>query len=144
MTDRQTRKSASKPQVPGKVRKGAIGVVERNGQMLLIQRAANVSKGGTWCFPGGHVEVGETSREAIRREFLEELGIEVQPFERLGSIRVADSNHVLAVWRVQHVSGEITPDRSEIASFRWVTRAEAGALSPNLPSNEVVLAMMRT
>jgi 8-oxo-dGTP diphosphatase len=108
----------------------------------MIQRSPNVAKGGTWCFPGGHVERGETPRQAVIREMHEELGLVVQPMRRLGSVRILDSRHVLVVWRVQHLSGEIRPHAQEVADVRWVSLDAIATITPGLPSNASVLAML--
>ena len=44
--------------------------------VLLIQRGWDPFK-GCWALPGGHVDAGETSREAATRELAEEAGIDV-------------------------------------------------------------------
>lgn len=124
-----------------RVRRGAIGILSRGSEFLVIRRAVGLVKGGCWCFPGGHLERGETSRQAVARELAEELGISVQPIERLGSVRV-DSAYVLAVWRVRHVGGEIRPDEKEIAEVRWVTAEEMSGLVPGVPSNDRVLELL--
>lgn len=124
-----------------RVGRGAIGVVSRGGRYLVIRRADGLLKGGCWCFPGGHLERGETSRQAVIRELAEELGISVEPVERLGAVRV-DTSYVLAVWRVRHVGGAIRPAKEEIAEVRWATSEELRALEPNVPSNDRVLAML--
>ncbi|HNQ23217.1 MAG TPA: NUDIX domain-containing protein [Phycisphaerae bacterium] len=107
----------------------------------MIQRAAGVRKGGTWCFPGGHVERGETARRAIVREFREELGLQVEATRRLGAVRVG-REYVLAVWQVRWLGGAVRPAAEEVADVRWVSLAEAGALSPGLPSNVRVFEML--
>lgn len=46
------------------------------GAFLVIRRHDKAKKfGGTWGFPGGKVEIGETIAEAIRREIHEETGL---------------------------------------------------------------------
>ena len=47
---------------------------ERDGQILLLKRAAGAVTGG-WYLPGGAVDPGETVEEAARRELLEESGL---------------------------------------------------------------------
>lgn len=124
------------------MRRGVIGILGRGDELLLIQRAMGVAKGGTWCFPGGHVETDETSRIAIIREFSEELGIRVEPYRRMGAVRVPDSRHILAIWRVELLGGTLTPDPREIADVRWLTPSQVRAAQPALPSNEEVLRLL--
>jgi mutator protein MutT len=53
---------------------GAIAVVQHEGRFLLVQRRKEPNA-NTWGFPGGHVELGETAREAAVRELAEETGV---------------------------------------------------------------------
>jgi 8-oxo-dGTP diphosphatase len=48
------------------------------GKLLITQRRANDHLPNLWEFPGGKVEPGETFEECLRREILEELGIEIK------------------------------------------------------------------
>lgn len=52
----------------------AAGVLIRDGK-LLVQRDKN---GVEYALPGGHVQVGETTENALKREFQEEMGIDIQ------------------------------------------------------------------
>lgn len=125
-----------------RVRRGVIGLLSRGAEYLMIQRSLHVPKGGTWCFPGGHVEWGETPKRAVVRELAEELGIEVRPTVRLGALRILDSNHVLVVWRVELVGGDFRPHAPEVADYRWVPPGEIATITPGLPSNLQVLRML--
>ena len=116
----------------------------RRQRYLVIRRAAGVANGGCWCFPGGHLERGETSRQAIERELAEELGIAARPIERVGSVRISSPLYILAVWRVEHAGGELRPAEPEVAEIRWLLPHEVRTIQPSLPSNGRVLDMLKT
>jgi 8-oxo-dGTP diphosphatase len=67
---------------------GVGGVVIRDGRTLLIRRGSEPLK-GEWSIPGGMLEVGETLKEGVTRELLEETGLKVsvgeliEVFERI-------------------------------------------------------------
>lgn len=50
-------------------------VIRREGKVLLASRPASKPPLG-WEFPGGKVEPGENFNAALRRELLEELGVD--------------------------------------------------------------------
>jgi ADP-ribose pyrophosphatase YjhB (NUDIX family) len=47
-------------------------ILVHDGRVLLLKRAAGSDAGGTWGFPGGGIEPGETAEQAARREYGEE------------------------------------------------------------------------
>lgn len=56
----------------------AVGILIRlNGDVLLGRRPEGKPYAGYWEFPGGKVEPEESILDALRREFREELGVEV-------------------------------------------------------------------
>ena len=60
----------------------ARGVCVQNGKVLLCR-----AKGGNSTYlPGGHIEFGETGRQALVREMQEEMGINSQVGELLGVV----------------------------------------------------------
>ena len=66
---------------------GAI-VVGAKG-VLLVKRDKEPGR-GLWSLPGGVIEIGETHRDAIKREVLEETGIEIELLDLIGVIGVID------------------------------------------------------
>ncbi len=55
-------------------------LLNSHGQMLLQRRSDN----GRWGLPGGSVEIGESVTDAIRREVLEETGLEAEVVRLVG------------------------------------------------------------
>ena len=52
-------------------------IIQRGGLILAAQRSAAMSLPYKWEFPGGKIDPGESPEECLRRELIEELGIQV-------------------------------------------------------------------
>lgn len=59
---------------------GVGGVVIEDGRAVLIRRGGPPLQ-GEWSIPGGTLELGETLVAGVRRELLEETGLEVEVLE---------------------------------------------------------------
>ena len=106
-------------------------VVERAGEYLICQRPLNKRHGGMWEFPGGKVDPGETSEEALTRELSEELAVEVTGAGEL-LLRVDDAGSEFVIEFVEaQFTGEPVP--IEHAQLAWVRPAEllSYALAPS-------------
>ena len=68
---------------PDYPRVGVGAVILDGDQVLLIQRGG-VTLPGKWSIPGGLVELGETTREAVCREIMEECGLEIELIDVCG------------------------------------------------------------
>lgn len=109
---------------------GVGGIIISRGKVLLIKRGKEPSY-GKWSVPGGMVKLGETLHEAVRREVLEETGLEIEPldfveiFERV--IRDKDNriqyHYVLVDFLCRHISGEARA-ASDALETRWVLPEE--------------------
>ena len=63
-----------------KVVEVAVGVLIReDGAFLLTSRPEGKAYAGYWEFPGGKVEAGESIEQALRRELIEEIGVQIGP-----------------------------------------------------------------
>ena len=60
-----------------RIRVRACGICIENDRVLMIGHRAILGENTFWSPPGGGVEVGEMAEDALRREFLEETGLEV-------------------------------------------------------------------
>lgn len=103
-------------------------VIIRDGKALITQRGSDPEK-GRYDIPGGFIEIGETPVEAIKRELMEELNVEVEVTDddylqavphRYGD----DGTWTLAIgFKARLVSGELKA-ADDVAAFRWVSNDE--------------------
>ncbi|MBE2294092.1 MAG: 8-oxo-dGTP diphosphatase MutT [Phycisphaerales bacterium] len=102
-----------------------VGIVTgADGTVLITRRPDDVHQGGLWEFPGGKVEHGESTMEALGRELHEELGIMLRAAEPLLQVDHAypDRRVLLDVWRVTDFQGE--PHGREGQPLVWVSLDE--------------------
>jgi ADP-ribose pyrophosphatase YjhB (NUDIX family) len=68
------------------IRVVAIGIFRRGRSILITEGFDSVKQEGFARPPGGGVEVGETSADALRREIREEFGQEITQLRLLGVV----------------------------------------------------------
>ncbi len=90
-------------------------------RVLACRRREHLQAGGRWEFPGGKLEAGEAADEALAREIVEELGVEVEVGELLDSTTsIVDGIEItLSCYFVQPVSESPTfsTDHDELGWF---------------------------
>ncbi|QYJ97304.1 8-oxo-dGTP diphosphatase MutT [Shewanella alkalitolerans] len=87
----------------------AVGIVfDEQEQILLAKRPDHLHQGGKWEFPGGKVESGETTSQALIRELREEVAIKVTSTSPLMAIShdYPDKQVYLDIHTVKSFSGE--------------------------------------
>lgn len=97
---------------------GAMVFNDQN-QVFLAQRGPKArNERGCWEFPGGRVEFGEKLADAIRREFREEYGMQIEGLELLcvtDHIIIAENQHwVSPTFLARYVAGTpqiLEPDK---------------------------------
>ncbi|MFD5365971.1 (deoxy)nucleoside triphosphate pyrophosphohydrolase [Streptomyces sp. NPDC127103] len=99
------------------------GALYDRGRLLAARRSAPVELAGRWELPGGKLEPGESPEAALVRELREELGVEVEPGERIPGEWPLKPGYVLCVWTARLLSGEPRPLEDHDA-LRWLTRSE--------------------
>ena len=121
---------------PGGLLPAAYAAVRNSeGQVLLVRRTDD----GNWELPGGRVDVGESTSQAVIREVAEEAGIAVEVTGVLGVY--SDPGHVLAYpqgeirqqvavcFHAWAGEGDARPDLLETSAAGWFDPSEVAGLA---------------
>ena len=123
---------------------GIGAVIVDAGRVLLVRRATEPLR-GEWSVPGGMLELGETLRDGVRREVLEETGVEVEPGEVLDvfdsiftdTLGRTEYHYVLIDYLCRRLSGEAVAG-SDVSDVRWVTADALPAMDLRKSIEQVV------
>jgi mutator protein MutT len=121
----------------------AAAVTDVEGRVLIAQRPAGKRLAGSWEFPGGKVEPGETRVQALGRELREELGITLvgQPRPLIRVRHAYPFGEVLIdMWVVTRYEGE--PRGLDGQNLRWCTQDEL-ANADLLPADRPIVRALR-
>ena len=114
----------------------ARGICEYDGKILLLKvRSRSSHDAEKWEIPGGKVKKGEFFDQALKREFIEETGLEIN-IDSLYNVIQNDytacktNEKVISIQLIMKVSS--TTDHVEISEehdeYKWFTREELGEL----------------
>ena len=108
----------------------AVGAVVKKGDSIVLVKRTHEPGKGFWSIPGGLVELGETVKDAVKREVREETGLSVKidklidvidniVYDRPGRLKF---HYVLVDFLVHPVGGKV----QDTSKASWV---KAGELS---------------
>ncbi|MFC7589444.1 NUDIX domain-containing protein [Nonomuraea antimicrobica] len=102
---------------------GAV-IFGRGNRVFLARRGPRArNEPDTWEFPGGEVELGEPLEDAIRREFREEYGMEIELTDALGAFDhfLPGAEHWVSItYCGRHVRGEpVIREPEKCAEIGW-------------------------
>ena len=93
------------------------GVVIKDNKVLLARHTYGNGK-GMLIIPGGYVNYGETPQQALKREYMEETSIEVEP-QNIIVIRF-NMHDWYIVFYAEYISGEAQSDHDENSEVLWL------------------------
>lgn len=99
-------------------------------KILVMKRSHYKGDGDIWDFVGGSVDFGEDSKEAIKREALEETGLTLinpQIIDLHSRLLRPDFFFIFGLYYCDHIDGEIKLSH-EHTEYRWVSLSEFDTL----------------
>ena len=104
----------------------AAALIRRDHTFLICRRPKTKACALLWEFVGGKLEKGETGKEALIRECMEELGITVSVGEIFMEVThvYPDATVHLTLYHATIADGE--PQLLEHNDMRWITPEEIG------------------
>ena len=113
------------------MKKVVLGIIHRENkgikEYLLITAKKDFGKFTGLFYPcGGHVEDGETIKEALIREVKEELGIQIIPINQISQTGSDIADQVTYWWECQKIPSDtkLIIDSNEVASVGWFKKEE--------------------
>ena len=122
-------------------------IVNGKGEILLVR---SYKWGSRYTVPGGHIELGEASEKAVRREVREEVGLEVEPIRLLlvqeaiypeGYIK--HEHFIFLDYLCRTSSSDVKLDGKEIQECLWTDLDDALQLDLESYTRNLLEAYMR-
>lgn len=107
----------------------SIIVLVTRGEHLLLARSPHFLP-GRYSTLAGFIEPGESAEACLHREVMEEVGVEVDGLEYLGSQNWPFPHSLMLAYHARYRRGEIVPQPGEIEDARWFHYRELPDLPP--------------
>lgn len=116
-------------------------VIAREGSYLITQRRSTAVLPLLWEFPGGRVEPAETDADALRREVMHRLGVEVKVGTLISFVSHPYERYTvdLHLYECSIVQGE--PVEQNVLAYRWVTSEDFDQY-PFTPADEISMSKL--
>lgn len=112
------------------------GVILHEGKLLVVKHIGNTSFA---ALPGGHLEWGEDVKECMRRELIEELGVEPQIGRLLYINTFADGEYIQPIEfffeilngaEYVDITDRVRSHAHELAEILWVSQDDGIKILP--------------
>lgn len=121
------------------------GIIIINDEVLCVQRPINkydyISE--KFEFPGGKIENGETKKEALKRELIEELNIEPNITDLYLTVVHQYPDFELTMHSFICKASSMTLSLNEHISYKWLTKEKLSSLDWAAADLPIVQKLMR-
>ena len=126
-----------------------VGIIELDNRFLILRRVDEVPLWHhKWELPGGKIEAGEIPADALRREVLEETGLQIGEPQLLGihthqwNLPELTQQTFLIAYKASAKSEGVTLCPEESDAYQWVTLDEFFAISDHLEANRDMISAL--
>jgi 8-oxo-dGTP diphosphatase len=134
----------SKREYPDFPRVGVGAIVIRNGNVLMVKRAAHPNR-NMWAIPGGMLELGETLQAGAEREIFEETGLRIRAGKPIYTYDFMERDtedklrfhFVIVDMEADYLGGNIRA-ADDALDVRWITPEEC----QSLPVSETTIKIL--
>ena len=122
----------------------AVALILSDPETILIsKRHKHLHQGGKWEFPGGKVEQSEKVFSALKRECIEEVGLDIitaEPFCEIPFV-YAEKKVLLDTWLVKQYNGEAVG--LEQQELRWVKLSKLVNYDFPKPNMKIIAELLK-
>jgi nucleoside triphosphatase len=122
-------------------------IVNEKEEILLVR---SYKWGTKYTVPGGHIELGELSETAVKREIKEEVGLDVEPVKLLllqeaiyPANYIKHEHYIFLDYLCRTNSSAVELDGKEIQEYIWATLGDALHLDLESFTRNLVEAYLR-
>lgn len=117
-----------------------VAIIQKSDAFLFVKRSDYTeAASGYWCPVSGRIEKNETQQDALKREVMQEVGLEVVAVKKVCEIPSADDRFVLHYWTTEIIAGEAGICSHEATEMKWVTVEEMKQLQPTFEEDVRIL-----
>jgi A/G-specific adenine glycosylase len=117
--------------------------VREDGRVLVAQRLQDAMLGGLWEFPGGKRQEGESLPEALRRELMEEMDIDIAVGDQIAVVDHAYTHFRITLYAFICRLDAGEPRCLECQDFRWATCEEIRELPMAVTDRKIAESLER-
>lgn len=117
-------------------------LIHNGNKFLICKRPPEKARGLLWEFPGGKVENGETPKNALIRECLEELDITIKVTDVFCETvhSYPDTDIHLTLFNADIIEGE--PKLIEHINMKWITKNDISKYN-FCPADHTILTLLQ-
>lgn len=115
------------------VRTAVVAVVRNEDDAILLTKRAIPPYMGKWVMPGGKIDMGEPITAALKREVMEEVGLDVHVEGLIDIYEIVPSDehrehYVILYYLASAKNAEVIMNESEISEIAWADRETVNGL----------------